>query len=110
MCVSEWLSRGRGCECSWLTVSPVSCCCLFLTHLSSMDFKANPAADINIDISADKSWNENIGIAEEKLHEVSRIKGEKSKKQYVAHTARLDHGLTVQMSTQMGMSAAETQI
>ena len=48
---------------------------------SSMDFKANTAADINIDISTDKSWNENIGIAEEKLHEVSRIKGEKSKKQ-----------------------------
>jgi hypothetical protein len=46
-----------------------------------MDFKANTAADINIDISTDKSWNENIGIAEEKLHEVSRIKGEKSKKQ-----------------------------
>ena len=59
-----------------------------------MDLKTNAAADVNINLLADKSWNDNIAIAEEKPHEVSRIKGEKSKKQSAHTHAHSDHDST----------------
>lgn len=45
-----------------------------------MDFKPNATADVNITLSSDKDWKANVAFAEQKLSEIARARGDKSKK------------------------------
>lgn len=55
-----------------------------------MDFKENPASEINITLSTEKDWRDNVATAEEKLSEVARARGSKSKKQSDTHALTLN--------------------
>jgi dihydropteridine reductase len=43
-----------------------------------MDLKQNPAAEVNIELSADKDWRVNTSHAEEKLLELTRLRATKT--------------------------------
>jgi len=49
-----------------------------------MDLKANPAAEVNITLAADKDWRSNTTMAEEKLLEIVRERTTKTRKHPVS--------------------------
>lgn len=55
-----------------------------------MDFKSNAAADVNITLSSDKDWKANVAFAEQKLAEIARTRGDKTKKQSDTSTVRVE--------------------